>query len=165
MLGGKPVAGQRVACRETASAGGLLLFGGGKPVGWEEACRKVASASARAACRFLCAVRHNRHKSERGLGVENGTGTATASMVVGIVAVAGEWVVGLPWLICLVLGVVAVGLASNGLKRCPTGRPGHGQAVAGLVLGVVAVAFSGLFLLCLCVGAGVSVGLLGLAVL
>lgn len=97
--------------------------------------------------------------------MENGTGTATASMVVGIVAVAGEWVVGLPWLICLVLGVVAVSLASNGLKRCPTGWPGHGQAVAGLVLGVVAVAFSGLFLLCLCVGAGVSVGLLGLAVL
>lgn len=97
--------------------------------------------------------------------MESRTGTATAAMVVGIVGVAGEWILGLPWWLCLILGVVAIFLAADGMKACPAGRPGHGQAVAGLVLGIVTVAFSGLFVLCMCAGVGMSVGLLGLAAL
>ena len=42
--------------------------------------------------------------------MESRTGTATASMVVGIVAVAGEWLSFIPWFVGLVLGIVAVGL-------------------------------------------------------
>lgn len=97
--------------------------------------------------------------------MENRTGTATASMVVGIVALAGEWLGILPWFVGFVLGIVAVCLAANGLKACPDGRPGHGMAIAGLVLGIVAIGFTGIFAMCMCVGVGVPLGLAGLAAL
>lgn len=95
--------------------------------------------------------------------MESRTGTATASMVVGIVAVAGEWLSFIPWFVGLVLGIVAICLAANGLKACPDGKPGHGMAVAGLVLGIVAVGLTGVFALCMCVG--LPLGLAGFAAL
>lgn len=95
--------------------------------------------------------------------MESRTGAATASMVVGIVAVAGEWLSFIPWFVGLVLGIVAICLAANGLKACPDGQPGHGMAVAGLVLGIVAVGLTGVFALCMCVG--LPLGLAGFAAL
>ena len=58
------------------------------------------------------------------------SGTAVASMILGIVGVLGGWCVfGLPSFIAVFLGHVA-------LKETATGqRGGHGMAIAGLILG------------------------------
>lgn len=85
----------------------------------------------------------------------NNTGNATASLVVGIVALAGSWIFSWTWF-SVVLGVVAIALAASAFKDCPAGRPGHGMAVAGLVLGILAVAFSGLLAVCVCGGLSVA---------
>lgn len=97
--------------------------------------------------------------------MENNTGAAIASMVIGIVAVAGFFVLNLPGLLVLILAAVGLFLAATGLKQCPAGRDGHGMAVAGLVLNVVALALVAACMLCVCAGCAVSAGAVGLLAL
>jgi hypothetical protein len=62
------------------------------------------------------------------------SGTATASMVLGILGVLGGWCLfGLPCILAVVLGHVALRETRDGT------RSGHGMAIAGLVLGYVFV--------------------------
>lgn len=95
--------------------------------------------------------------------MENRTGTAVASMVVGIVALVGELVLSAPWLLTSILAVIGIFLAVNAFKVCPAGAPGHGMAVAGLVTSIVAIGLMGIFSLCLCAGLSASLGLVGVA--
>ena len=81
----------------------------------------------------------------------NNTGTATAALVVGIVALVGSWIFSWTWL-GTVLGIVGIALAASAFKDCSAGQPGYGMAVAGLVLNILAVAFSGLLAVCVCGG-------------
>lgn len=58
------------------------------------------------------------------------SGAAVASLVFGIIGILGGWCMfGLPCLIAVLLGHVALGETKRGQKA------GHGMAVAGLVLG------------------------------
>lgn len=85
----------------------------------------------------------------------NNTANATASLVVGIVALVTSWFFSSWSFVGIVLGVVGIVLAASAFKDCPAGRPGHGMAVAGLVLSILAISFSGLVTLCAC-GLGVA---------
>lgn len=85
----------------------------------------------------------------------NNTNCATASLVVGIVALVGSWIFSWTWF-STVLGIVAIVLAASAFKECPVGQPGHGMAVAGLVLGILAIVFSGLLGVCVCGGLSVA---------
>ncbi|MEU4643961.1 DUF4190 domain-containing protein [Micromonospora sp. NPDC023814] len=63
------------------------------------------------------------------------SGTATASMVLGILGVLGGWCLfGLPCLLAVILGHIGLHETRNNAKS------GRGMAVAGLVLGYVFVA-------------------------
>ena len=60
------------------------------------------------------------------------------------------------WL-TLVIAIVGLVLAIMGLKRNPAGQPGHGMAVAGLVLTIIALALAVIGIICvigLCAAAG-----------
>jgi hypothetical protein len=62
------------------------------------------------------------------------SGYATASMVFGIIGLLGGWCAfGIPCLIAVVLGHMALSETKNGRKG------GHGMAVAGLILGYLVV--------------------------
>ncbi|MCW3844001.1 DUF4190 domain-containing protein [Micromonospora yasonensis] len=62
------------------------------------------------------------------------SGTATASLVLGILGVLGGWCLfGLPCILAVILGHLAMRETRDGT------RSGHGMAVAGLVLGYVFV--------------------------
>ena len=70
----------------------------------------------------------------------NANGMATASMVLGIIALVTFWLCGLGFLV----GVVAVPLGAVGIstaKKLP-GQPLIGRAKAGLVMGIVAIVLS-----------------------
>lgn len=86
----------------------------------------------------------------------NNTGKATAALVVGIVALAGSWIFSSWWWCGTVLGIVGIVLAACAFKECPAGQPGHGMAVAGLVLSILSVSFSGILSACICGGLGVA---------
>ncbi len=82
----------------------------------------------------------------------NNTGTATASLVVGIVAFVCSWVLTSWGLLGTILGIVGIVLAANAFKECPAGHDGHGMAVAGLVLSILAVSMAALSIACVCGG-------------
>lgn len=63
-------------------------------------------------------------------------GLATAGMVVGIISVVLFWV---PFL-GIVLGILAISFGGVGVARANRGATNKGQAVAGLVLGIVCLA-------------------------
>lgn len=68
---------------------------------------------------------------------------AIASLVLGVLAVVFAWI---PFG-AFIIGVVAAVLAIVGIRRGNRGASGRGIAVAGLVLGVVAVALNVLVIL------------------
>lgn len=86
----------------------------------------------------------------------NNTGNATAALVVGIVALVGSWVFSSWWWFGTVLGIVGIVLAASAFKECPAGQPGHGMAVAGLVLSILSVSFSGILTMCICGSVGAA---------
>uniref|UniRef100_UPI0033AF1870 DUF4190 domain-containing protein n=1 Tax=Nonomuraea sp. NPDC003804 TaxID=3154547 RepID=UPI0033AF1870 len=62
------------------------------------------------------------------------SGTAVASLVFGVLGLVGSWCLfGVPSIIAIILGHVATSKTKRGL------RPGHGLAVAGLILGYIVV--------------------------
>lgn len=69
-----------------------------------------------------------------------GYGMAVASMILGIVSL----VLLCLWLISLICGVVAIGLAVAA-KKYPAGN--NGMSTAGLAMGVISVAISGIVIL------------------
>lgn len=83
----------------------------------------------------------------------NNTGTATAALVVGIVAFVCSWVFSSWGWLGTILGIVGIVLAANAFKECPAGQDGHGMAVAGLVLSILAVSLSAIVMACVCAGA------------
>lgn len=87
------------------------------------------------------------------------TGYATASMVLGILAVIFMFFTGIPGWVCIVISVIGLVLATRGLRECPAGQPGHGMAVAGVVLNVIALVMSALALVCV-MGACATLGML-----
>ncbi|MFI6743778.1 DUF4190 domain-containing protein [Nonomuraea sp. NPDC050451] len=69
------------------------------------------------------------------------SGLAVASLVFGIIGLLGSWfLLGIPSITAIVLGHAATGKTKRGI------RPGHGMAVAGLVLGYVVVVPAFLFI-------------------
>ena len=82
----------------------------------------------------------------------NNTGTATAALVVGIVAFVCSWVFSSWGWLGTILGIVGIVLAANAFNECPAGCDGHGMAVAGLVLSILAVSLSALAIACVCGG-------------
>jgi hypothetical protein len=65
-------------------------------------------------------------------------GLAVASMVLGIVAVVPcFWVLQIPGLLAIIFSAIAL----SQFKQNPTKYTGRGMAVAGLVLGLVSIAF------------------------
>lgn len=88
---------------------------------------------------------------------DRNTGYATASMVLGILAVVFMFFTGVPGWVCIILAIIGLILASRGLRECPSGQPGHGMAVAGVVLNVIALATSALALVCV-MGACATLG-------
>jgi hypothetical protein len=75
------------------------------------------------------------------------SGAAVASLVLGIVGVLGGWcMLGLPCLIAVVLGHVAMSETKSG------GKSGRGMAVAGLVLGYLFLAPMAIFTIMLFAG-------------
>ena len=73
-------------------------------------------------------------------------GKATASMVLGIVAVVLCWA-GWFCFVSLVMAIVAIILGIQAGKSCPPGYQGHGMAIAGLILGIIAVALASIAVL------------------
>ncbi|MEQ4721945.1 DUF4190 domain-containing protein [Nonomuraea sp. B19D2] len=62
------------------------------------------------------------------------SGVAVASLIFGIIGLLGSWCLfGIPSIVAIVLGHVAARKTKRGI------RPGHGMAVAGLILGYVVV--------------------------
>ncbi len=61
------------------------------------------------------------------------SGRATAAMVLGIISILGGFFFGIPPIVAVVLGHLAMKETSTGY------RAGHGQAVAGLVLGYISL--------------------------
>lgn len=64
-----------------------------------------------------------------------GNGIATAGLVCGIIAVVLCWVPVIGWILAI-LGIVFGGV---GMSRASKGAPNKGQAVAGVVLGIVSL--------------------------
>lgn len=65
-------------------------------------------------------------------------GSATAAMVLGIIAVSSAW---MPFLVAvgIVAAVVAIPLGIFGLRRSSASGEGHGRALAGVAMGVSAL--------------------------
>ena len=83
-------------------------------------------------------------------------GKAIASMVLGIIATVFCW---FGWfsIVALAMAVVGIVLAVMARNAIPVGGEGRGMATAGLVLGIVGAALSGIALVCwICVAAAVN---------
>lgn len=91
-------------------------------------------------------------------------GLSISGMVVGIVALVGNVLPGFPSTLVAVMAVVGIVLSAMGMRRNPSGAPGHGMAVAGLVMNIVALALDvitalllmGVVLFVAAMGAGVA---------
>ncbi|MEV4352803.1 DUF4190 domain-containing protein [Nonomuraea sp. NPDC004186] len=69
------------------------------------------------------------------------SGLAVASLIFGILGLFSSWfLLGIPSIVAVVLGHAATGKTKRGI------RPGHGMAIAGLVLGYVVVVPAFLFI-------------------
>lgn len=76
-----------------------------------------------------------------------GKGNAIAALVLGIVSIVLGWVPVLSYFM-VAASIVGIVLAVKAMKLCPTGAPGRGLAVAGLVCCIVGLAFAGLMSVC-----------------
>ncbi len=76
-----------------------------------------------------------------GIGGNSGGGGATAAMVCGIIAVLIAWI---PFLVVggIVLAILALVFGIRGIRRSAVGVPGRSKAVAGTVLGAIALGLS-----------------------
>ncbi len=78
---------------------------------------------------------------------DNGKKFAIAALVCGILGIVGGW---FP-IVCyftFVLSILGIIFGVKGMKDCPQGASGRGLAIAGLVCGIVGVAFSLVGVLC-----------------
>jgi 1-acyl-sn-glycerol-3-phosphate acyltransferase len=66
---------------------------------------------------------------------QQGNGLAVAGMVCGIVGLVLFWIPVLGW----ILAILAIIFSGVGIAKANKGASGKGQAVAGLVLGVVSI--------------------------
>ena len=64
---------------------------------------------------------------------------AVASLILGILSIVLSWIPVAGWIICLIMGVVAIVLGVLGRKKQPEKK---GMAVAGMVMGIIGVVFS-----------------------
>ena len=64
---------------------------------------------------------------------------AVTALVLGILSVILSWIPVAGWIICLIMGVIAIVLGALGRTRQPDKK---GMAVAGMILGIIGVAFS-----------------------
>ncbi|GAA5047101.1 hypothetical protein HNP84_000436 [Thermocatellispora tengchongensis] len=82
-------------------------------------------------------------------GQQATSGAAVASLIFGIIGIFASWCLfGIPSILAIVLGHVAAGKTRRGL------RPGHGMAVAGLILGYIVVIPAIILIALVVVGAG-----------
>jgi hypothetical protein len=63
-------------------------------------------------------------------------GKTTAALVLGIVGVIASFFIPI---LGIILGVLAIVFGTQMRKALANGRPGHGQATAGFILGIIAV--------------------------
>ena len=68
------------------------------------------------------------------------SGWATAAVIMGIITLCGGFLVGIPPILAVVFGHIAIRQTRGGIRR------GYGMAVTGLVLGYVFLIFGILFL-------------------
>jgi hypothetical protein len=64
---------------------------------------------------------------------------AVAALILGILSVVLSWIPVAGWIMCLIMGVIAIVLGALGRTRQPDKK---GMAVAGMILGIIGVAFS-----------------------
>lgn len=96
--------------------------------------------------------------------MEDSKGFSVAALVLGILSIVFIFVPGFPGWLALIMSVVGLILASMGMKRNPSGHPGHGMAVAGLVLCIISLVFTCFALVCV-MGLCATVGAVGLGAL
>jgi hypothetical protein len=77
------------------------------------------------------------------------SGLAVAALICGLVGLVPCFFA-MPSIAAVILGHLALKETANGV------RPGHGQAVAGLILGYVVVGLGALYIVLLIIGAGVG---------
>ena len=80
---------------------------------------------------------------------------AVAALILGILSVVLSWIPVAGWIMCLIMGVIAIVLGALGRTRQPDKK---GMAVAGMILGIIGVVFSVVWLLIAvaCTAAGVE---------
>lgn len=97
---------------------------------------------------------------------DDGKGMSIAAMILGIVGIVSFFIsftifAGPVGFVCAILGII-FGVKGRKKSTMAYGRP-SGAATAGLVLGIIGVAFASIGLLCgICVCAGLGAGLAGL---
>jgi|GEM_PF-1790698 len=64
---------------------------------------------------------------------------AVAALILGILSVVLSWIPVAGWIMCLAMGIIAIVLGALGRTRQPDKK---GMAVAGMILGIIGVAFS-----------------------
>src|SRR6266508_806046 len=132
--------GNRFALGQTESAYAIWPSTGGKPVqkwpkndeGWAAAYREFQRLEGEIGDHYAPDV--SLPASSPIVVVQGGSGLGTAALVLGIVG-AAFGLIPLFAIIALICGAIAVVFGAIGLKR-----PGRGRAIAGLVLGLVALA-------------------------
>jgi len=67
---------------------------------------------------------------------------AVASLILGIFSIVLSWIPVAGWIICLVMGILAIVLGALGRTRQPEKK---GMATAGMILGIIGVVFSVIF--------------------
>ncbi len=93
---------------------------------------------------------------------QSNKGFSIAALVLGLLAIVFMFVPGIPGWLCLLLSIIGLVLASKGMKLNPAGEPGHGMAVAGLVLCIITLVMSLFAVICV-MGACATLGVIGAA--
>lgn len=85
---------------------------------------------------------------------------SVAALVLGILAIVFMFVPAIPGVVCVIMSIVGIILASRAMKGIPAGQEGHGMAVGGLVLCIITLVLSLIAVICV-VGACTTLGLIG----
>ncbi len=64
---------------------------------------------------------------------------AVASLILGILSIILSWIPVAGWIICLIMGIVAVVLGVLARKKQPAKK---GMAMTGMILGIIGIVFS-----------------------